>query len=495
MSGGGYDVVVIGGGPGGAAAALEAARSPEEPAVVVLEAGVPREERPEPGADSTDAAGLLDYWRDLAGLDDDLLSGLIEREIEQVRFLAGDGELTIEETGENSAYERIAYTFDRVGLDDRLQARAVEAGADYRTGARVTDVTTRVEDGSIVHAVETAGGDHFEAGALVLADGPKRQVTVRALSQFYPRERLTGDVLGPAANNHVAYQEHRRVPEAVFEEIGSELVFWWGDLPGETAYTWAFPNADRVVRFGLTMPPSVDFGSLEDPTAHRLIEPDDDDLPPKSTLIRRLLEAEFGDDYDVAEAFPRVTDRGKREGTEAYAISSMRPIDSPVRANIAVVGGAMGSTSAFHEGGYHTAVGSGRIAGRLAASGDLDRYNRTWKADLGREIAINVVFAEVFGEYGPAEWEATLSSGMGALEVEMSGPLGVLGLVPEYVRNRTMRRNVNDLLGALAREFGGNSLRAMLPGDSGPTGRYDCVKLAAHEYRYDGLLNGAESGG
>lgn len=485
-----YDVVIVGGGPGGATAAWEAARTDDAADVLALEAGVPREDRSESGPDSTDAAGLLDYWRDMAGLNDDLMDGLIEREIEAARFVAGDTTLEFEETGEPSAYDNVAYTFDRVGLDDRLRARALEAGAEYRTGARVTDVTSERVSGGYVHTVTTATGETIDASALVLADGPKRQVTVEALSQFHPREQLTETILSPAGNNHVAYQEYRRVPEDVFVEVGDALVFWWDALPGETAYTWAFPNRERVVRFGLTMPMATDLPPTAD--GYRLLDSGDETLPAKSTFIRRLLGSEFGDTYDVEAAFPRVGDRGKRDGTEAYAISSMRPIDSPVHADIAVVGGAMGSTSAFHEGGYHTAVATGRLAGTLAAQGDLARYNRAWKETVGREIAINVVFAEMLGEYGPAEWEATLASGFGGLELETSSARELLGLAREYASNPTLRGNVNDLLAVLAREFGGNALRSALPGLAS-AGRYDCVKLRASEY--SAMPRGAEAGG
>ncbi|MEM4781752.1 MAG: NAD(P)/FAD-dependent oxidoreductase, partial [Halalkalicoccus sp.] len=138
-----------------------------------------------------------------------------------------------------------------------------------------------------------------------------------------------------------------------------------------------------------------------------LLEPDDERLPSGAEYLRRLLEREYGDRYDVESDFPLVEDRGKSGGTEAYPISSTRPIDSPTRAGIAVVGGAMGTTSAFHEGGYHVAVRSGKIAGRLAAIGDLTSYNATWKGRIGDEILRNVSMAEVVKDYTPADWDRT----------------------------------------------------------------------------------------
>ena len=52
------DVVVVGGGPGGTSAAKAAASGGAD--VVIIEKGVPREDREELGPDSTDAAGILD---------------------------------------------------------------------------------------------------------------------------------------------------------------------------------------------------------------------------------------------------------------------------------------------------------------------------------------------------------------------------------------------------------------------------------------------------
>jgi electron-transferring-flavoprotein dehydrogenase len=169
-----------------------------------------------------------------------------------------------------------------------------------------------------------------------------------------------------------------------------------------------FPNDGTVARVGLTMPMALDLDDVEDPGAYDLLAPDDDRLPRGEEYVRRLLEREYGDRFDVETEFPRVEDRGKRGGTETYPISSTRPIDSPVAAGVAVVGGAMGTTSAFHEGGYHVAVRSGRIAGELAAADRLGRYNDVWKAAIGEEVRRNVAFAEMVGEYDPADWNRTI---------------------------------------------------------------------------------------
>jgi electron-transferring-flavoprotein dehydrogenase len=174
-------------------------------------------------------------------------------------------------------------------------------------------------------------------------------------------------------------------------------------MPGETAYPWVFPNDGRVARVGLTMPIGLDLDAVEDRDAYSLLRPGDERVPSGSDYIERLLKYAYPE-YDLDD-FPLVADRGKRNGTETYPISSTRPIESPTRANVAVAGGAMGTTSAFHEGGDHVAIRSGKIAGRLAALGALRAYNGEWQRAIGEEILRNVAIAEMVEEFGPDDWD------------------------------------------------------------------------------------------
>ncbi|MFC6726935.1 NAD(P)/FAD-dependent oxidoreductase, partial [Halobium palmae] len=178
----------------------------------------------------------------------------------------------------------------------------------------------------------------------------QRQVTMRVLDRLLPEGRKASDVLGPRTANHIAYQEHRELPPAVAEEVRGAIKFWWGYMPGHTAYPWVFPNDGNVARVGLTMPIGMDIGNVREREKYALLRPEDERIPTGKVYVRRLLEHVYGDEYDVEADFPLVSDRGKRDGTETYAISSTRPIDSPAAAGIAVTGGAMGATSAFHEG-------------------------------------------------------------------------------------------------------------------------------------------------
>ena len=441
------DVAIVGGGPAGASAAEQAARHGAE--TVCFEQGVPREDRAEPGPDSTDAAGMLDYWVDIMDVDyREIPDEVILQELEGTDFVGPSERVELNTTGIDSSYPEFGFTFHRARMDDWLHERAIDAGADIRIGTSVSDLESeRTADGHS-HTLTLSNGDQLEAEYVVLADGPQRRITLDALDQFLPTGRSVSDHLSPPTANHIAYQEYREFPEELFQE--NRLVFWWGWMPGETAYPWVFPNDGTVARVGLTMPIGMDIDELEHPESYRLLRPTDDTIPSGSEYIRRLLEHEFGDEYDVETDIPIVEDRGKSRGTETYPISSTRPIDSPVGAGIAVAGGAMGTTSAFHEGGYHVAVRSGKIAGRLAATGRLESYNDVWKRAIGDEIRRNVAFADIVADYTPDDWDWAfgIASGMtGAggngrlLKRRYSAGIGATKLVLAYKRRKFTYRN------------------------------------------------------
>ncbi len=414
------DVAIVGGGPGGTAAAHAAADAGAD--ALVLEKGVPRADREAIGPDSTDAAGILDYWVDIMGIHpDEFDEGVLQCELTRAEFRGPDTAATLYSTGIDSSYDHFGYTFHRARFDDWMRERAEGVGAEYRVGVSVRDVRTDLDvtpGGSEPrHVVELASGDEVGADFVVLADGPQRTVTNRVLDRFLPDGSKASERLASHEANHIAYQEYRRVPEEVYNEVQDAIVFWWGVMPGETAYPWIFPNRDRVCRIGLTMPIGLDIDDF-DVEAYHLLSSEDDSIPKGSEYIRRLLDWQYGDEYDIDEAFPLVEDAGKRGGTETYAISSTQPIDSPTEAGIAVVGGAMGTTSAFHEGGDHVAVRTGAIAGELVARGDMAAYNRRWKEAIGDEIVRNVTMADAVADYDPDDWNRIIGAADAMLAAE-----------------------------------------------------------------------------
>ncbi|MEF8780671.1 MAG: NAD(P)/FAD-dependent oxidoreductase [Haloferacaceae archaeon] len=415
------DVAIVGGGPAGSSAAHAAASGGAD--ALVCEKGVPRDDREGIGPDSTDAAGILDYWVDIMGIHpDEFPDGVVQRTLDRAEFRGPNAEATLYGTGIDSSYEEFGYTFHRARFDDWLRERAEDAGAGYRVGASVKDVETDLSEGPRTnrprHVLTLASSETVGADFLILADGPQRTVTNRVLDRYLPEGRKASERLASRKVNHIAYQEYRRFPEEAFEDVDSSIRFWWGVMPGHTAYPWVFPNDDRVCRVGLTMPIGIDIDEVESREEYRLLRPDDETIPGGSEYIRRLLEWQYGDDYDVESAFPLVDGHGKRDGTETYAISSTRPIESPVEAGIAVAGGAMGSTSAFHEGGDHVAVRTGAIAGELAAQGDLSPYNDRWRDAIGEEVLRNLTMAELVRGYTPSDWDRVIGCADAMLAAE-----------------------------------------------------------------------------
>ena len=419
------DVAIVGGGPAGSSAAHAAATGGAD--ALVIEKGVPRADRDGLGPDSTDAAGILDYWVDIMGIHpDEFDDGVVQRELTRAEFRGPDESATLTATGIDSSYDKFGYTFQRARFDDWLRDRAEDAGAEYRVGTSVrgvdTDLSAAPGDDDPRHALELADGETVGADFVVLADGPQRTVTNRVLDEYLPADAQASERLASRTANHIAYQEYRRVPEEVFEAVEDALVFWWGVMPGETAYPWVFPNADRVCRVGLTMPIGIDIDEV-DASEYALLREDDESIPQGGEYVRRLLEWQYGDEYDIDEEFPVVEEAGKRKGTETYPISSTRPIDSPVGAGVAVAGGAMGTTSAFHEGGDHVAIRTGAIAGELAAEGDLASYNRRWKEAIGDEVVRNVTMADMVAEYGPDDWNRVIGAADAMLAAETGDDL------------------------------------------------------------------------
>jgi electron-transferring-flavoprotein dehydrogenase len=417
------DVAIVGGGPAGSSTAWAAAAADAD--ALVVEKGVPRADRDRLGPDSTDAAGMLDYWVDLMGFaPGDIPEDVILQSLDGADFFGPEETLAIDDTGIDASYPEFGFAFHRARFDDWLREEAEHAGANYRIGDSVTAVDSTAGGDATrdhVHRLTLSNGDEIEAEYLVLADGPQRTVTIETLDQFLPDGKSASTHLAPPTANHIAYQEHREVPRELFEP--TRIQFWWGVMPGHTAYPWIFPNDGRVARIGLTMPIGLDVDQF-DTDEWLLLRDDDEQIPRGNVYIERLIEHLYPD-YDLAD-FPLIEDRGKQAGTETYPISSTRPIESPTQAGIAVVGGAMGGTSAFHEGGDHVAVRTGKIAGELAANGDLTRYNDAWQEALDDEFLRNVTMADVVRDFAPADWDRTFDT---ADTIINRGDLSLSGLV------------------------------------------------------------------
>lgn len=422
------EAVVVGGGPAGNAAAYEMASRDVD--VALLEKGVPRKDREALGADSTDAAGQLNYW--LRMMPDHFSEKFLDRavnEIEEAKFVSPGGETAL--IGGKRSIDRVEHlvdnripspdglnqdidlesfgiTFDRPGLDDDMREMAEREGTDYRVGERVTDVKSEKHSDQHLHKVSIANGEDIQTPYLILADGPGRSVTLPVIEQFLEGQE---ERIDPSLANHRAVQRNYEVPEEVYED--KEDVFelnWW--IPGHSAYLWTFPLEENILEIGMTYPLEMEANDLSglEADGFPLIEESDDSFPGPKKLLDRYLDEMYP---GWQETFEPALDKGKSRGQEQYIISSTPPIESPSSAGIAITGGAMGATSNFHEGGDHGAVITGHLAGKLAAEDELDRYNEEWRRELGPEIYGNVGFAEVLKGWGPEELDRAFSNLIG----------------------------------------------------------------------------------
>ncbi|MFW6385384.1 MAG: NAD(P)/FAD-dependent oxidoreductase, partial [Halodesulfurarchaeum sp.] len=155
------DVAIVGGGPAGAAAARAAAQTGAE--VVLFEKGVPRSDREELGPDSTDAAGILDYWVDI--MDEDpaaMPEDVILAELDGATFHGPSESVTISETGIDASYDGFGFTVHRARFDDWLRERAEQAGADYRVGTSIASVETDLSGSRPTHQLSLANGEEIQ---------------------------------------------------------------------------------------------------------------------------------------------------------------------------------------------------------------------------------------------------------------------------------------------------------------------------------------------
>ncbi|AWB28725.1 geranylgeranyl reductase family protein [Halococcoides cellulosivorans] len=226
--------------------------------------------------------------------------------------------------------ETISEVIDRVALDRHLASAAEDAGADLRVEHTVVDATEDAT-GVTVTARTPEGRAEFRAKILVGADGPRSRVR-QSIGLPEPDELLHG-VLGfdTSADNGDRVDVHL-------------------DVPG--FFAWRIPRGEAGVEYGLAARPEA----------------------------------------DPVERFEAMTDA---YGVEtARRCSGLIPIGPPDRVTAdrtLLLGDAAAQTKPFTGGGINYGMTAADHAARTVDPSDpatLADYERAWREDLGREIAM-----------------------------------------------------------------------------------------------------------
>lgn len=204
-----YDAVVVGAGPAGSTAAYRLAAAGAS--VLLLDRATFPRDKPCGGGVTGRAARLLPFP----------LDPVVEDVVHSVEL-----RLRFGRTFERGGGEPLAYMTQRRRLDHFLVGKAVEVGAEFRDGVKVTGIDAGAE-----RVVVTAGGERFAAHTVVGADGVNG---------------ISGKALGLGGNRTVGVAVEGNAPHGLVdrERYRGRLVLELGTVPG--GYGWVFPKGDHV---------------------------------------------------------------------------------------------------------------------------------------------------------------------------------------------------------------------------------------------------------
>lgn len=204
-----YDVIVAGAGPAGSTAARHLARAGAR--VLMLDRAQFPREKP--------CGGGVTFRADT---ENDLdLAPVTEREIYGVRVSADMSRMF-----DRNSPTLLARMTQRSRLDAYLAEQAACAGADFRDGSTIREITLD-ERGVQVRA----NGDTYESRVLIGADGVNGQ-TATALG------------LSPTGEHAVAFEANYPLNDALAERWERMIALDLGGIPG--GYGWVFPKGNHL---------------------------------------------------------------------------------------------------------------------------------------------------------------------------------------------------------------------------------------------------------
>jgi geranylgeranyl reductase family protein len=308
-----YDAIVVGGGPAGSLSAYRLARAGAS--VALLDRATFPRDKP--------CGGGLTYRaiRELPFSVDPVVEDVVDRFEFGFRY---------RHRFTRKGAAPIILMTQRRRLDAFLAERAVEAGAEFRDGTKVTAVS---EDGSV-----TVDGRTLAAGAVIGADGVNG-VTARSVG-LETRYRY-----GVALEGNVSYTRARE------DRYRGRAVLELGVVAG--GYGWVFAKGDHV---------NVGVGGWES------------EGPGLRGELKRLCRAHGLDEEQV-------------ESLRGYRLPLRRRADPLVQGRVALAGDAAGLVDPLSGDGMYEAFVSARLVSEAILADELESYPTRLRAELGPHAA------------------------------------------------------------------------------------------------------------
>jgi digeranylgeranylglycerophospholipid reductase len=343
-----YDVVVIGAGPGGATVSRFLAKLGLE--VCMIDKNTFPRDKPCGGGFSRSIIEEFEYLKPRAP---DFMKG-----IARVGVLHSPNRRIVLEGRVDMAVTL------RTDFDNVLYEEAVDAGALPVTGTRAKKVV--FQDSCVT--VELAGSDSVQGRVVIGADGVTSMVARETqLNRRWPSSSITACRVCevPAQTNDI------------LDRYTEDLKYhFFANLGGQPGYGWIFPKQDTI---------NIGLGILG---THA------QGLPRMFDAFVRLLKSR--------DLLPESSDLSSAKGA---LVPTAGPINQTVTDRCILLGDSAGHVSPLTGGGITYAMKAARFAAYVVTSalerGSLDsetlnRYQRLWQSDFGKEFRNQLLAQKIF---------------------------------------------------------------------------------------------------